>query len=481
MFKPPTSGVFRIRRMLILRPCSLLSTSVWLLAILFHCSPLFGETLVKVGIPGKEFVLEPQAKGEKRVELKNVDAGIRVRAPEPVTVVLRAVVHLPSPHSADAKVRRLVIQGRTSSSYTSLQKVELLDAGKFILTRNTDLSGDFSTKETKANAWSLDQQPVAVSAQTVVRLTIRFSGGFEGVPAGGWDFILSGVELEFPPVIKLSTTTLKAEKRALQASGKTAAPAPAVPAPPAISTHGVIYSLSTNDELLWFRHLGLQDGSFRWEATAGKVVGTGWGFKQLFSGGEGVVYAITASNDLLWYRHDGRSDGTFRWAGTEGKKVGEGWDFKQVFSGGAGVIYAITASGDLLWYRHDGRGDGSFRWASMEGKKVGEGWNFPQVFSGGDGVIYAVTSGGDLLWYRHEGRRDGSFRWAASEGKPVGSGWNYKQLFSAGSGVIYGVAANGDLMWYRHDGYSDGSVKWAAAFGKKVGAGWDVKAIFSGE
>jgi len=50
---------------------------------------------------------------------------------------------------------------------------------------------------------------------------------------------------------------------------------------------------------------------------------------------DGTIYAIAPDNDLMWYRHDGRNDGTFRWAFNEGKKVGVGWSFKQVFSGSA--------------------------------------------------------------------------------------------------------------------------------------------------
>ena len=100
-----------------------------------------------------------------------------------------------------------------------------------------------------------------------------------------------------------------------------------------------------------------------------------------------MIYAITESGDLLWYRHDGRDDGSFRWAAPEGKKVGTGWNFPQVFSGGGGVIYAVTSNYELLWYRHDGHDDGSFRWAAPEGKKVGSGWDFKHLFSPGGGVI----------------------------------------------------------------------------------------------
>ena len=145
----------------------------------------------------------------------------------------------------------------------------------------------------------------------------------------------------------------------------------------------------------------------------------------------GVIYAIADNGDLLWFRHDGRGDGSFRWTDNNARKVGVGWNMKHVFSGGDGVIYAIADNGDLMWFRHDGRGDGSFKWAASQGKKVGIGWGeFKQVFSGGDGVIYGVTINGDLMWYRHDGRADGSFRWAAPQGKKVGIGWNMQHVFS---------------------------------------------------
>jgi hypothetical protein len=59
-----------------------------------------------------------------------------------------------------------------------------------------------------------------------------------------------------------------------------------------------------------------------------------------------------------------------------GRKVGSGWNFKQIFSGGDGIIYYITDSGDLMWFRHDGRNDGTMRWTPESGgRKVGSGWS----------------------------------------------------------------------------------------------------------
>jgi hypothetical protein len=147
--------------------------------------------------------------------------------------------------------------------------------------------------------------------------------------------------------------------------------------------------------------------------------------------GPGMGGHPASGGDLMWYRHVGREDGSFRWEGP--KKVGNGWgSLKTVFSGGDGIIYGIQDNGDLMWYRHVGREDGSFRWEGP--KKVGAGWGaFRKVFSGGDGIIYGIQDNGDLMWYRHLGREDGSFRWASNQGKKVGAGWykfNVKQVFT---------------------------------------------------
>ena len=266
----------------------------------------------------------------------------------------------------------------------------------------------------------------------------------------------------------------------------TMAPLPPPPPPVPALAKGVIYGVTLNDDLLWYRHDGRGDGSFRWAAAEGRPVGRGWEFKQLFANA-GYLYGIKSTGELMWYHHLGREDGTFRWE--EGKQVGTGWaSFANVFSGGDGIIYAIeptvsarlspvygqkatpASGGRLLWYRHVGQKDGSFRW---EGPKVvGTGWGaMRNVFYGGDGIIYALQENGDLMWARHLGRDDGAFRWDGL--KKVGSGWGtFTKLFSGGDGVIYGTTDKGELLWYRHDGRNDGSFRWAAAQGKNIGSGW---------
>ena len=97
------------------------------------------------------------------------------------------------------------------------------------------------------------------------------------------------------------------------------------------TTTGGHYIPASGGELKWYRHTGQADGSFRWAAGSGNVVGTGWGdFKELFSGGDGVIYGVNSDDELVWYRHDGRTDGSFHWAPGSGNVVGSGWTFEHL-------------------------------------------------------------------------------------------------------------------------------------------------------
>jgi len=118
--------------------------------------------------------------------------------------------------------------------------------------------------------------------------------------------------------------------------------------------------------------------------------------------GEGMGGHKASGGDLMWGRHLGYDDGSFRWEGSL-KKVGTGWsEMEHVFAGSDGIIYAITprveaslatgigpgmaghpaSGGDLMWGRHLGSDDGTFRWESPL-KKVGTGWGkLTHAFSG---------------------------------------------------------------------------------------------------
>lgn len=199
---------------------------------------------------------------------------------------------------------------------------------------------------------------------------------------------------------------------------------------------GDIYTISQAGVLQRHRHAdfatGLDvDSGGGWSPA--QDVATGWGnYKEVFAGGGGVIYAITQNGALLWFRHGA--------AGLQGpREIADNWgNFKQVFCAGEGIIYALTTDGQLLWYRHTGYANGAKTW--LDYKVVATDWGqFEQVFGAGlfttgnpaiDGAtIYAITPDGKLMWCKHQGFRDGSEKW--SPRKQVGGGWNgFQQVFA---------------------------------------------------
>lgn len=191
-------------------------------------------------------------------------------------------------------------------------------------------------------------------------------------------------------------------------------------------SEGIVYGIQTNGDLMWYRHVGRSDGSFIWEGPNKVGIGWGEFTQVFSGGKgiiytvtprvEASVHVTggstrTSGGDLLWFRHLGREDGSFNWVGP--RKVGIGWDgLNHLFSDGDGIIYGVTpkveasflatvvsvsalelghhiaggytpsSGGELMWYHHTGREEGTFNWEGP--KKVGTGWGeFKQLFSGG--------------------------------------------------------------------------------------------------
>jgi hypothetical protein len=92
-----------------------------------------------------------------------------------------------------------------------------------------------------------------------------------------------------------------------------------------------------------------------------------------------TVYGIMENGDLGYYDFQGMNSGNPKW-GRINKGIGTGWNFRQVFSGGEGVIFAVADNGDLMYYRYLGMNTGDNRWGPV-GKKIGTGWNFAHVFA----------------------------------------------------------------------------------------------------
>jgi hypothetical protein len=216
--------------------------------------------------------------------------------------------------------------------------------------------------------------------------------------------------------------------------------------------NGTIYVITQQGILRRYQHTGSVTGLGLNEPgswVAPQDIASGWDkFNQAFSGGKGVIYAITQEGILKWFRHTGFEDGKAIWEGP--KNVGRGWTgFRQVFAAGDGIIYAITQDGTLQWRRHLGylSGAGLETPGAWEGpKNIATGWGsinawggFKQVFTAGlrsegtatfDGaLIYAISYDDKLLWARHKGFRDGSANWQGPQ--QVGNGWiHFKQVFA---------------------------------------------------
>jgi hypothetical protein len=441
--------------------------------------PAMGETFLAVATPGNAF----SAQGQEAMQVLVDDGpqGRRFHGKEQrAEVFLTGSLRMPPANTAEFTMQGLTIHFRTNQSGVSLQSVELLNGRTVDLHLETNLQGDYRTRaSTKpaalANSWNFASAPIRVGPKSVLRLKVRFAAGFDS-PVDPGEFLMVDAQADFPR--KPSSSSPPRTSIDLS-SALTFQPilSDGLPRSPAA---GTIYVVDAQNRLQWYAHTGRDDGTFRWAAPEGRTVGTGWAFRQIFSGGAGVIYAITSRGELLWYHHDGAGNGSFRWTASQGKTIATGWNYPQVFSGGDGSLYAVTSTGDLMWFRHDGHADGSATWATSSGQKVGSGWHFKQLLSGGPEAIYAITTTGDLLWFGHDKVQDGRQTWRVTEGKKIASGWTYPHVFSAPGGVLYAITSDGELLWFRYEGQVNGQARWTAPQGRTVGTGWIVQDIFSG-
>ncbi len=115
----------------------------------------------------------------------------------------------------------------------------------------------------------------------------------------------------------------------------------------------IIYAVNASGDLVWRRLTDIQakrgDENF---FTGQHRIAPGFGqYVKLFSMGAGVIYGVTADGRLMWYRHAGYLDGS---PGVEGPiQVGTDWNqFRDILPVGDGVILAIKPDGAMLRYRH---------------------------------------------------------------------------------------------------------------------------------
>jgi hypothetical protein len=204
-------------------------------------------------------------------------------------------------------------------------------------------------------------------------------------------------------------------------------------------------------------------------------------FLDLVPGGQGIFYAIQADGVLMWYRHLGWQNGAVNWAnGGSGRQIGVQWQqFVTVIAGADGQIFALNPDGTLLWYQYilTNSQTGAGYWHSNSGTQIASGFDaYPRVFGGWNNVIYAVDGDGVLFWYHYAGPA-GAFNWANNgNGRQIGRGWKgYPFLFADPNGVLYGIWQSDELRWWRYavTDYNTGSGSWANNGTEiAIGVGW---------
>ena len=170
-------------------------------------SPLFAQGIFRTTTPGSAFSPEGPA---SRVAVENVAGGGRkFRGGDRQLVILRGAIQIPPATSAEPRLQKIVVHFRTSEG-PRLLSVELHN-GSDVHRRETNVKGDYVTREAlkpanAANAWEF--QSINARAPLVVRLSVEFGGGFEGIADPG-EFVLTGVVAQFPrkPLGSLETTT----------------------------------------------------------------------------------------------------------------------------------------------------------------------------------------------------------------------------------------------------------------------------------
>ena len=158
---------------------------------------LDAQTPVRIIIPGTSFTAEG-----RDVAVDDVPGGRRLRGKGFAKVMVRGNIQLPAASAADPKMQRLAVHFRTSPSGPSLRAVELRNGANTDFRLQMQLAGDYVAREilqpaSSANAWSWEQAPVRVSAQSVLRLEVQFPGGFDSQINPG-EFVLTSVTVDFP-------------------------------------------------------------------------------------------------------------------------------------------------------------------------------------------------------------------------------------------------------------------------------------------
>jgi len=183
------------------RPCIAIAS---LVTILLFVVPLAGQ--VKVTTPGSSFSVV-----SGRPATNNAGNGRRFRGEERANIRIKAPLPLPSGvnvnQSQPQKLGRLVVRFQGRQQGPSIRLVQLFDGANLKYKFQTNLRGDYSTRETVyssgsqyANVWVFNP-PIAIGSQFSITLDITFPGGIDSrIPPEDLDFTVASVETDFPDI-----------------------------------------------------------------------------------------------------------------------------------------------------------------------------------------------------------------------------------------------------------------------------------------
>lgn len=188
---------------------------------------------------------------------------------------------------------------------------------------------------------------------------------------------------------------------------------------------GVLYAQDAAGDLRWYKHTGHATGARSWQNEAGSKVGSGWQSVDWFGvSSGGVIYARTRSDgNLLFYKHLGYQDGSGSWAPSP--QVGEGWgDLWRIAATNGRVLYTVSLDGSVSFYRNDV--EATKTWTIRTGIGGGLGPALPPSgLQPGTYTLKARSNGKYLC--REAGHyvanRDAADAWEKFKLKRSGAGW----------------------------------------------------------
>lgn len=154
---------------------------------------------LQIDTPGNAFSLF-----RSKAKIDDMRDGRHVRGEPGAAVVLQGKLTFPNPPSGRFMIQQLVVHFVTSRAGPSLRLVELWDSSHAMVNFQTNLQGDFRSRDTLkppeiANAWTFGPYgPFTASAGLSVRLEVQFPTGFDSKINPG-EFVLTSVRAGFVP------------------------------------------------------------------------------------------------------------------------------------------------------------------------------------------------------------------------------------------------------------------------------------------